>query len=232
MLWKKSKLIGRSLGIATLLTVCVVWAEEDHLESYNRGVEAVNAGVDRAVLKPVTQGYMTVIPEPVRIAGRNVVNNLQEPVTIVNDALQGKVVQGIEDTARFIFNSTFGILGLIDIATPMGLQRHEEDFGQTFAVWGWKNSQYVNLPLLGPSTLRDAIAKPLAWAMTSFGTGFTAVRVLSTRESLMPLDPMIDSAPDRYAFVRDSYLQQRGFMIRDGKQTVKESPLKGFDFSD
>jgi phospholipid-binding lipoprotein MlaA len=209
------------------------WAEEDHLESYNRGVESVNAGVDRAVLKPVTKGYMAVIPDPVRIAGRNVVNNLQEPVTIVNDVLQGKVTQGVQDTARFIFNSTFGILGLIDIATPMGLQRHEEDFGQTFAVWGWKDSQYINLPLLGPATLRDAIAKPLAWAMTSFGTGFTAVRVLATRESLMPLDPMVDSAPDRYAFVRDSYLQQRGFMIRDGKQaSVQENPLKGFDFSD
>jgi phospholipid-binding lipoprotein MlaA len=226
----RSTLVG---GIVLLLTLStsVSFASDDPFESYNRPIEQLNMGVDHGVLKPLTQGYMTLIPHPLRIAGSNFVNNLQEPVTILNDALQGKLSQSIQDSARFVFNSTLGLFGLIDIATPMGLQRHDEDFGQTFAVWGWKESVYVNLPLLGPSTLRDSLAKPLSLAMTNFGIPFTSLRVLSTRESLMPLEPMLETTPDRYTFIRDSFLQQRSYLINDGK-TVQENPFKEFDFSD
>lgn len=224
--------LTHGLSVMVVLLSTPSWALEDTLEPYNRNVESLNAGVDRLALKPVTQGYMAIIPDPVRIAGKNFVANLQEPVTIVNALLQGKVSQGVQDSARMVFNSTFGLLGLIDIATPMGLTRHDEDFGQTFAVWGWSDSSYFNLPLLGPSTVRDAVAKPLSLAMTNFGTPFTALRLLSTRESLMPLDPMLEASPDRYVFVRDGFMQQRNYLIHDGQQTVKNNPLSGFDFSD
>jgi phospholipid-binding lipoprotein MlaA len=221
-----------SMMLIGFLSVSHARTVEDPFVGYNRDVESFNAGVDSAILKPVTQSYVDVIPDPIRIAGKNFVNNLQEPVTILNALLQGKLEQSIQDTARFIFNSTLGLFGLIDIATPMGLVRHDEDFGQTFAVWGWQESAYLNLPLLGPSTVRDAIAKPFSLMMTTYGTAFTSVRILSLRESLMPLDPLIDAAPDRYTFVRDGFMQQRGYLIHDGQKTVTPSPLKDFDFSE
>ena len=223
-----------SIYLSTLLmaTTHHAWAVEDSFESYNRSIESLNEGVDQTIVKPVTQGYIDLIPDPMRQAGKNIVNNLQEPVTILNDLLQGKISQGIQDTARLIFNSTFGIFGFIDIATPMGLPKHDEDFGQTFAVWGWKDSSYFNLPLFGPSTVRDALGKPLSIVMTNFGIPFTTVRILSTREALMPLDPMLEASPDRYVFIRDGYLQQRDYLIYDGQPTVQKNPLKDFDFSD
>jgi len=202
-----------------LFSITVYADDQDPYQSYNRGVENINADVDQYVLKPTTEGYMTIVPDPARIGVSNVINNLLEPVTVINDFLQGKVTQGIQDTARFIFNSTFGLFGLIDISTPMGLPMHDEDFGQTFAVWGWSESDYFNLPLLGPATVRDATAKPISLILTNYGIPFTVLRVLSTREKLMPLDPLIASASDRYLFIRDGYLQQRNYQINDGKVT-------------
>lgn len=204
---------------------------QDHYENFNRDVESFNSSLDKSVIKPITESYVSVTADPARIAVSNFVNNLAEPVTILNDLLQGKIEQGIQDTARFIFNTTFGLFGLIDIATPMGLQAHDEDFGQTFAVWGWSDSDYLNIPLLGPSSVRDATAKPLSLIMTSYGIPFTVAKILSVREKILPIDPMIDAAPDRYAFIRDAYQQQRNYQITDGVSNSKDK-LKGFDFSD
>ena len=101
---------------------------QDEYESFNRDVESFNTSIDKAIVKPVTEGYVSITADPIRLAVSNFVNNLAEPVTIINDLLQGKIEQSIQDSARFIFNSTFGLFGLIDIATPMGLQAHDEDF--------------------------------------------------------------------------------------------------------
>jgi phospholipid-binding lipoprotein MlaA len=221
-----------------IITVIFIWLSSAHqatahdeYETFNRNVESLNSTLDKAVVKPVTEGYVSVTPDPVRNAVSNFVNNLAEPITIINDLLQGKVTQSIQDSARFIFNSTFGLFGLIDIATPMGLQAHDEDFGQTFAVWGWTDSDYLNLPLLGPSSVRDATGKPLSLIMTNYGIPFTLAKVLSVREKILPIDPMLDASPDRYVFIRDAYQQQRSYLIRDG-QSVSNDTFKSFDFSE
>jgi phospholipid-binding lipoprotein MlaA len=204
---------------------------EDRYENYNRTIEDFNTGLDKTLIKPMTEGYIVIIPSPVRSAVYNFVNNLSEPITIINDLLQGKGEQGIQDSARFIFNTTFGLFGLIDIATPMGLEAHNEDFGQTLATWGWMDSNYFNLPFLGPSSVRDATGKPLSLMLTNYGIPFTLAKILSTREKIMPIDPIMDAAPDRYAFIRDAYIQQSSYLVNDGKSNTTEK-FKDFDFSD
>jgi phospholipid-binding lipoprotein MlaA len=221
--------------ILTILFICLnipyhAFANDPY-EGFNRDVERFNSSIDKAVVKPVTETYVSVTANPIRSTVNNFVNNLAEPVTIVNDLLQGKVEQSIQDSARFIFNCTFGLFGLIDIATPMGLEAHDEDFGQTFAVWGWVDSDYLNLPLLGPSSVRDATGKPLSLIMTNYGIPFTLAKVLSVREKILPVDPMIDAAPDRYVFIRDAYQQQRDYLINDGKSKPTDK-FKEFDFSE
>jgi len=221
-----------TLLMCAQLMTAVAHAIADPYEDTNRDIETFNTAVDHVLLKPTTEAYVAVTPNPMRTAFTNVVNNLSEPITIANDLLQGKITQSVQDSARFIFNSTFGLLGLIDIATPMGLIRHDEDLGQTFAVWGWDDSDYLNLPLLGPATVRDASAKPISMlAMSSYGLPFWIIKTLSTREKLLPLDPMLDTASDRYAFIRDGYLQQRTYQINDGKVS-NANKFKDFDFSD
>ncbi len=204
---------------------------QEPYEKFNRDVESFNASIDATILKPITESYVSITADPIRTTVSNFVDNLTYPVTIINDVLQGKIEQGIQDSARFIFNTTFGLFGLIDIATPMGLEAHDEDFGQTFAVWGWSDSDYLNLPLLGPSSVRDATGKPFSLIMTNYGIPFTLARTLSVREKIMPIDPMIDAAPDRYVFIRDAYQQQRDFLINDGKSKSTDK-FKGFDFSE
>lgn len=226
--------MNKNIILATFLVglgYAVDGIANDEYEDFNRDVEHFNTSIDRNIIRPTTEGYVAITADPIRSTVRNFVNNLEEPITIVNDLLQGKVEQSIQDSARFIFNCTFGLVGLIDIATPMGLERHNEDFGQTFATWGWVDSNYLNLPLLGPSTVRDTSGKPLSMLMTYYNIPLTVMRVLSTRESLMPVDPMIDTASDRYLFIRDAYLQQRRYLISDGQSESKEK-FKSFDFSD
>lgn len=219
------------LLLLTVLFYFPLAMANDRYEGFNRDVENFNSSVDHLVIKPTTEAYVDMTADPIRIAVSNFVNNLDEPITLLNDALQGKTEKTIQDTARFIFNTTFGLFGLIDIATPMGLERHTEDFGQTFASWGWTDSNYLNLPLLGPSTLRDATGKPFSFLMTYTNIPLTAARILSVRESLMPVDPLLDTTADRYAFIRDAYLQQRNYLIHDGQSAAKEK-FKDFDFSE
>jgi phospholipid-binding lipoprotein MlaA len=215
-----------------LIVTSVKANDQDTYQSFNRPVDEFNRGFDRNIFKPVAEGYVAVTPDPARQAAHNFISNLFEPETILNDLLQGKFSQAVQDTARFIFNSTFGLFGLIDIATPMGLPYHNEDLGQTLAVWGWKDSDYLALPFLGPSTLRDASVKPIEILyLTSYGWPVTLLKLVDIRSNLLPLDPMIDTASDPYVFVRDSYLQQRQFRINDGVSNNKQK-LNEFDFSD
>lgn len=227
----------KNLTFAALLSTSIitysVYADNiDPYESTNRSISEFNHSFDAIIPKPIAETYVEVTPNPIQIAAHNFVGNIFEPETILNDLLQGKLTYAVQDTARFLFNTTFGLFGLIDIATPMGLPKRNEDLGQTFAVWGWGTSSYVELPLLGPSTVRDTTAKPIQFLyLLSYGWPVTLLKFLDVRASVLPLEPMIDASSDRYLFLRDSYLQHRQFLINDGMSS-NNNKFDDFDFSD
>ncbi len=197
----------------------------DPLQPLNRAVYRFNDVVDRAVLKPVAKAYDKITPTPIQTGVGNFFSNLGEPVVIVNDVLQGKLPQGASDSARLVFNSTFGVLGLIDVATPLGHPKHNEDFGQTFAMWGAGEGWYLVLPILGPSTARDTVGLPFESALDPVArhdevrerNGFYALRVIDTRARLLSASKIRDTAAlDVYIFTRDAYRQRRWNLIYDG----------------
>ena len=219
---------------AFLLTACATTVPgagsdpRDPYENYNRSMFTFNKSVDDNVLKPVATGYVKVVPTVVREAIGNFFANIGDVWTAANNYLQGKPKDGTTDLVRVIFNSTIGIAGLIDVATPMGLPKHEEDFGQTLAVWGAKSGPYFVLPILGPSTVRDALAKPVdlyADPLTASSdvpvraknTG-RALRLVDDRASVLDTTNIMEGAAlDPYQFYRDAYLQRRESRVRDGK---------------
>lgn len=198
---------------------------EDPLEEFNRGVYKFNDTVDRAALKPVAKGYQKVAPGWIRRGIGNFFSNLEYPITIVNQFLQGKGVTGLKDTGRFILNTTLGVGGLFDVATPVGLEAHDEDFGQTLAVWGVHSGPYLHLPLFGPSTLRDAPSRAVDYFLDPLTHGDLhweeewgqrTLDVVHTRAELLALDPTLERSFDPYAFMRAAWLQRREFEIFDG----------------
>ncbi len=198
---------------------------EDRLEGFNRGVYKFNDVVDRAALKPAAKGYRKVTPNFVRRGIGNFFANLGYPATIINQFLQGKPASGLKDTGRFLLNTTLGIGGLFDVATPVGLEAHDEDFGQTLAVWGVNSGPFINLPLFGPSTLRDAPSRvfdyfvdPLTYADVAWEIqwGERLLGTVHSRAELLPLDATLQRTFDPYAFIRDAWLQRREFEIFDG----------------
>jgi phospholipid-binding lipoprotein MlaA len=160
----------------------------------------------------------------------NFSTNLRGPLHIINNFLQGDAGEGASETGRFLVNSTAGVLGLFDVATRMGLERHEEDFGQTLAVWGVPSGPYVIVPFFGPQTLRDALALPLdflADPLTYYEEdrvryALWAVRVIDLRARLLGIEPFLEDSFDRYLAVRESYLQNREFEIYDGNPPEDE----------
>ncbi|MDE2260843.1 MAG: VacJ family lipoprotein [Betaproteobacteria bacterium] len=201
-------------------------SDRDPMESYNRAMYSFNDTLDRAVLQPVARGYVAITPDLVRTGISNFFNNIGDLAVFVNDFLQGKAKQGLADGGRFVMNTTIGLLGVFDVATPAGLPRHREDFGQTLAVWGWDNSTYLVLPLLGPSTVRDTLGlvgdTPLG-LYTNLHTTNTklaeifAFETVNTRSNLLAASNVLETAAlDPYAFVRDAYLQRRRNLIYDG----------------
>lgn len=198
---------------------------DDRWEGFNRGVYKFNDTVDRATLKPIAKGYRRITPQWFRMGVGNFFSNLAYPVTIVNQFLQGKAKTGLQDTGRFLVNSTLGVGGLVDVATPMGLQANDEDFGQTLAVWGVGSGPYLTLPFFGPSTLRDAPSRavdyflgPLTYVEIPWEAEWTmrAFDLVHTRSELLSLDPTLQRTFDPYAFMRDAWLQQRDFNVFDG----------------
>jgi phospholipid-binding lipoprotein MlaA len=198
---------------------------DDRWEGFNRGVYKFNDTVDRATLKPIAKGYKKVAPRWVRTGVGNFFSNLAYPVTIVNQVLQGKPRTGLQDTGRFLVNSTLGVGGLLDVATPMGLQANDEDFGQTLAVWGVGSGPYLTLPFFGPSTVRDAPSRavdyflgPLKYVEIPWEAEWSlrAVDLVHSRAELLAVDPTLQRTFDPYAFMRDAWLQQREFVIFDG----------------
>ncbi len=193
----------------------------DPWESFNRSIFSFNETVDRYVAKPVAKTYQWLTPTAVDDAVTRLFNNLASPITIVNQLLQGKPHDAAGQTARLMFNSTFGLAGIFDVAQHMDLPRQKEDFGQTLGVWGLKSGPYLMLPLLGPSTVRDVSGRvadmasdPRQYANQTARFVMTAVDITDTRADLLNAEKAIEG--DRYLFIRDYYLQQREFAIADG----------------
>ncbi|GAB1392296.1 hypothetical protein MASR1M60_04590 [Rhodocyclaceae bacterium] len=199
--------------------------QKDPIEGFNRAMFAFNEGLDAAVIKPVAQGYEFVMPTPVRTGVTNFFGNIADLFIGVNNLLQGKPADAASDIGRVLVNSTIGILGLIDIASDMGMEKHEEDFGQTFGRWGAGDGAYVVIPVFGSRTVRDTAGLVLDVAADPVGhvdhvptrNSLLALRIVDTRADLLPADKVIEEAAlDKYAYVRDGYLQRRRNLIHDG----------------
>lgn len=198
----------------------------DPFEGFNRAVFNFNDGLDRVALKPAATVYQKVLPSFVQTGIGNFFGNLADVWTSVNNVLQGKIEDGLNDMMRVVVNSTLGLGGVLDISSEAGLQKHKEDFGQTLGVWGVKSGPYVVLPLLGSSTLRDALATPIDFAgdPVSYAESPRAriaanlVRIVDARASALGASSLVeDAAIDRYEFIRDAYLQRRESKIHDGE---------------
>jgi len=199
----------------------------DPLEPINRVAHNFNEDLDRALLRPIARGYARVMPEPVQIGVSNVFFNAKYPVTMVNNALQGKFVPAFSDLGRITLNTTLGIGGLFDPATAIGLERYDEDFGQTLGAWGVPSGIYVVVPFLGPYTLRDGIgsivddfAEPRSYLEDdSTRYGLWTGDKFDRRVRLLDADAVLDRTGDSYAFIRSAYLQRREFLVKDGVTT-------------
>ena len=198
-------------------------ADEDPWEGVNRAIFRFNDTVDTYALKPIAQGYEFITPQFLEDGIHNMFKNVGEVTNFANDVLQAKPAAAGVDTARLIFNTTFGLLGFFDVGTKMGLQRNDEDFGQTLGHWGVASGPFVMLPLFGPSTVRDAFAKypdtyTQPWRyIDHVPTRNTAlgVSLVDTRASLLSAEKLING--DKYIFIRNAYLQNREFKVKDGK---------------
>ncbi|HFD79626.1 MAG TPA: VacJ family lipoprotein [Gammaproteobacteria bacterium] len=217
------------LLLSLLLPGCAVRSPQqeasDPLEPFNRFVYMFNDVLDRTVMKPVARRYQKYVPPPARTGVRNFFNNLYEPITVVNNTLQGKPGEAAGDLMRFGFNSVFGVFGLVDVSTDWGLPHHVEDFGQTFAVWGFGEGWYLMLPLLGPSNVRDGIGLLPEYKLsllsnnTSGTTRYAAyaLKFVSKRADLLSATNVLEtSSLDEYVQVREAYRQQRWNQIHDG----------------
>ena len=196
--------------------------QNDPFENINRVVFNVSDDIDRYLLRPVAEIYSDFTPYIVKTGISNVFSNLSEVDTAVNQALQGKLLLSLQDTSRFVINSTVGVVGIFDIASELGLERHDEDFGQTLGYWGIESGPYIFVPFIGPSTLRDIFAKPVSWFLSgNFSISDTeasiilnGLDVIETRERLLIAENLIIG--DKYQFVKEAYLQSREYLVFDG----------------
>lgn len=209
--------------------------DSDPLERYNRAMFGFNDSIDKAVFKPVAKVYRRVLPEPVTASIGNFFSNLNDVVVLANDLLQFKLHQAAMDSSRIVFNTTFGVLGLFDVASRMELPKHREDFGQTLGVWGIGEGYYIVLPLLGPSTVRDTFGlvgdfytNPTTWAIDSEAAQWSlwGLDMIDRRSRLLRIERVLaDEQIDPYSFQRGAYLQHRRSLVYDG-----DAPKPDFDF--
>jgi phospholipid-binding lipoprotein MlaA len=216
-----------AFALALLAAGCAATGNDprDPWEGLNRQTFAFNDAVDKAILKPVAQGYEKVTPAFVREGVNDFFGNLDDVGTSLNNLLQGKWREGASDAGRVVVNTVFGVFGLWDVATPLGLEKHDEDFGQTLGWWGVPSGPYLVIPLLGPSNARDAPAKlvdpqwywprlidndRVYWSVWTFDK-------VRQRANLLKAENVIDEAAiDRYSFVRDAWMQRRRNQVYDG----------------
>lgn len=223
------------MGLAALMVLalsgCATVPSEDRhpddpWESYNRVVFEINDDFDQSLLRPAAVQYRR-LPQPVQTGVGNFFSNLNDFTVLFNNLLQGNLENAASDTGRIMFNTTFGLLGLIDVASPMGFEKNNEDFGQTLGAWGVARGPYLQLPLLGPSTARDAPARlvdgytsplyhtNLRTDHTGWWVGVVALDVVDMRAGLIPTERMLAQiSDDRYIAMREAYLQRRDFLVR------------------
>ncbi|MDA9010901.1 VacJ family lipoprotein [Gammaproteobacteria bacterium] len=208
-------------------TQALVANVNDPFENINRTFFDINEKVDNVALKPIALTYSKT-PEPVKYGITNFFRNLKEIDNTLNQVLQGKPKYAINDFSRFIINSTIGIGGILDPASSMGLERHDEDFGQTLGLWGVSPGPYLMIPFLGPTTTRDLLSRPISSFLevtfhmddSNVRISLSALDAIETRERLLDVESLLSG--DKYNFVRDSYSQSREYEIKDGLNIVDE----------
>lgn len=204
----------------------------DPFERFNRASYAFNDALDRAILRPTAKGYKALAPQFVETGVSNFMDNLDVPMALVNNLLQGKFRPALHDTGRLLLNTTIGIGGLFDPASAAGLDKNDEDFGQTLGKWGMPSGPYVMLPFVGPSTVRDTFGAipdeftdPRHYVeRDKIRFSILALNVIDTRSRQFALEETLASAYDKYAFIRNAYLQRREYLVTDGE--VPEESLE------
>ena len=223
------------IGVLCMTMASSALAEQDPYESFNRKVFAFNDAVDTAVLKPVAQGYQSVVPAPAQRAVGNFFDNLSEIPNFVNGVLQGKPDTAATALGRFVFNTTLGIGGLFDVMDDFGLSEKPEDFGQTLAVWGVQSGPYLVLPIFGPSNIRDGAARftvdfstDASSHLNPVSDRWTAILLsaVDTRASLLSAEKFLQG--DRYTAVKNAYLSNREFQVNDGASAEADEFLEDF----
>ena len=207
----------------------------DPLEPMNRAIYTFNDGVDHLLIKPAAEFYRFVVPEFMRTGVSNFFSNLNDVIVALNSLLQGKFTQAGMDVSRLIVNTTVGVLGLFDVATKIGLEKHNEDFGQTLGYWGIGDGPYLVLPFIGPSSARDAVGWVgdfYTWPITYVEPErdrniLIALRFVTLRADLLEASKILETAAlDPYEFVRDAYLQRRRNLVYDGKPPPDEDDVE------
>lgn len=223
------------LALLFLSGCATVENNHDPIEGFNRAMDGYNEILDRATLKPLARGYVAVGDPMIRKGISNFYDNAAYPNTIINDFLQGKDKQGVEDLFRLLFNSTIGLLGLIDVATSLGLEKNNEDLGQTLGVWGFSQGAYIVYPLFGSNSVRDTptlLSEPflggLFWASMLFGGEFTVplaiLSYIDQRSRLLDASDLRDElALDPYVFTREAWRQNREYLIHDGNPPTEKA---------
>lgn len=220
-------------GCATTATTDSTAGNKDTFESANRLFFDVNETLDKHLMKPIAEAYVEITPKPIRTGVTNFFDNLAYLNVIFNSLLQGKFTQAVNDSLRFVFNSTLGIGGVFDVATTdLGLARHEEDFGQTLATWGVDEGSYLYIPFLGPNTMRDVTDKgpstllnPFFYVTSTVLLPISALDAVNKRANLLEASNIRDEAAiDPYVFTKEAYLQRRDYLIFDGNP-----PVSGYD---
>ncbi len=222
------------LRLCLLLTAIVLGAcatvpgrttTDDPWQGMNRSIYEFNVAVDRATTKPIAKGYRAVTPQWFRTGITNFFSNLKTPWVMTNELLQGKPQLMAQDTCRFVLNTIVGLGGFIDVAGKFELNAHDEDFGQTLAVWGVPSGPYVMLPFVGPATIRDGVGDvpdffsgPLHYSDIPWETetGLWALELIELRERLLDAEDSLNNAYDKYGVIRDAWLQRREYLIYDG----------------
>lgn len=236
-------LIRYFLLLALALPCSTSWAVEeennvDPWEPMNRRIFTFNEGLDKYLLLPVAKGYRFVTPDPVERGVSNFISNVYEVNTFVNSVLQGRPLDAVHSLGRFVFNTTAGFLGFIDIATEMGIERKPADFGQTMAVWGAPSGPYVMLPFWGPRTVRsgvgffvDSYQSLPTFADNAWPYAFWMVEAIDIRANLIKADELVTG--DRYIFIRNAYIQRREYLISGGKVDDSFSaPIDELDYEE
>lgn len=228
------------ISLLMLLTGCAstqyIENERDPWQGFNRSIYSFNDTLDRHALKPVAEGYRAVMPDFAEQGVRNFFSNLNDVSVAVNNLLQAKLKDSFSDIGRLLVNSTVGVLGLFDVASSIGLEKHQEDFGQTLATWGVGSGPYIVWPFFGPSTLRDTpslvvdtvLLDPVTHVELKLAERAAVIALdrVSRRAELLSLEQAVDEiSTDRYTFIREAYLDRRDFLIHDGLPPQRNNDL-------